>query len=263
MPLLLDQLNLTHSARDTSDMSSASRSDQGLASGCLERLNRREVHARGLAKILLPIEKVMKHNKKLSPKVQATRKNIISAAIECFRERGVQGSSVDLIAERAGVTKPTLYSHFGSKDNLFDAVVDAIKHQTGSSVWPTYNPDLPLLDQLITNFMAHLDTRLALKSRQLFRALLIELTRRGEEQPLNEDRPRVLELSQILDAAQAHGVIQTIDSTATAKVLMSMVKGQFFWPAVLGIEKTSVKKRKKDLETSLRAILTPMLVSSE
>lgn len=40
-----------------------------------------------------------------------------------FVERGVQSSSMDDIATAAGITKPVLYDHFGSKDRLLAAVV--------------------------------------------------------------------------------------------------------------------------------------------
>lgn len=40
-----------------------------------------------------------------------------------FAERGVQATSMEEIAERAGVTKPIVYDHFGSKDGLIAAVV--------------------------------------------------------------------------------------------------------------------------------------------
>jgi AcrR family transcriptional regulator len=43
---------------------------------------------------------------------------ILEAASELFYERGIRAVGVDAIAERAGVTKVTLYKQFGSKDGL-------------------------------------------------------------------------------------------------------------------------------------------------
>jgi len=42
----------------------------------------------------------------------------ISAADDLFYGEGVRATSMDAIAERAGVTKRTLYYHFRSKDDL-------------------------------------------------------------------------------------------------------------------------------------------------
>jgi AcrR family transcriptional regulator len=50
-------------------------------------------------------------------------RQLVAVADVVFAERGVASSSMEEIAERAGVTKPVLYDHFGSKDGLLAAVV--------------------------------------------------------------------------------------------------------------------------------------------
>jgi AcrR family transcriptional regulator len=45
-------------------------------------------------------------------------KRLLATASELFYHRGIHAVGVDLIAERAGTTKKTLYDRFGSKDNL-------------------------------------------------------------------------------------------------------------------------------------------------
>ncbi|MBW8705440.1 HTH-type transcriptional regulator YjdC [Streptomyces sp. MBT84] len=45
-------------------------------------------------------------------------RRIAAAAEELFYSRGITAVGVDLIAERSGVTKRTLYNQFGSKDHL-------------------------------------------------------------------------------------------------------------------------------------------------
>jgi AcrR family transcriptional regulator len=56
-------------------------------------------------------------------KSETTRQRIIDAAYECFWRAGYNRTSLDTIAERAGVTKRTLYSYFRSKDDLLAAVM--------------------------------------------------------------------------------------------------------------------------------------------
>ena len=53
-----------------------------------------------------------------------SREKILDAALEEFAEFGRAGSRVDRIAHRAGLNKAMLYYHFGSKDDLFTAVID-------------------------------------------------------------------------------------------------------------------------------------------
>jgi len=50
-----------------------------------------------------------------------TRERIISAASKLFYDQGIRAVSVDAVAERAGLTKRTLYYHFRSKDDLVAA----------------------------------------------------------------------------------------------------------------------------------------------
>ena len=54
-----------------------------------------------------------------------TREQIIIAADQLFYAGSVASVSMDRIAERAGVTKKTLYYHFRSKDDLLAAYVAA------------------------------------------------------------------------------------------------------------------------------------------
>lgn len=53
------------------------------------------------------------------------RRQILDAARALFVEQGYAATSVDQVVERAGVSKPTLYSHFGGKTELFAAVVQS------------------------------------------------------------------------------------------------------------------------------------------
>ncbi len=55
------------------------------------------------------------------------RERILWAAKEVMMEKGVDEASMDDVAACAGTTKPTVYAHFKSKDELFAAVADLIK----------------------------------------------------------------------------------------------------------------------------------------
>lgn len=58
------------------------------------------------------------------------RQNILAAAGRLFLERGVAATTIEHVAQDAGVSKQTIYAHFGDggdgvKDTLFRAMVDA------------------------------------------------------------------------------------------------------------------------------------------
>jgi TetR/AcrR family transcriptional regulator len=52
------------------------------------------------------------------------RKRLLKAAIQIFDRKGYAATSVREVAEMAGVTKPVVYYHFGSKEGLLVAILD-------------------------------------------------------------------------------------------------------------------------------------------
>ena len=55
---------------------------------------------------------------------QETREKLVNAAADLFYEQGINPTGIDRIVERSGLSKPTLYQHFRSKEDLVTAVVD-------------------------------------------------------------------------------------------------------------------------------------------
>src|SRR3984893_5189137 len=58
------------------------------------------------------------------PRGEIRRAQILDAAVEVFLENGYGGATIDLVVERAGASKATVYSFFGGKDGLFAAIVE-------------------------------------------------------------------------------------------------------------------------------------------
>jgi AcrR family transcriptional regulator len=52
------------------------------------------------------------------------RTKILEVALKIFASNGYAGASIQEIVDQAGVTKPTLYYHFESKEGLFQALID-------------------------------------------------------------------------------------------------------------------------------------------
>lgn len=66
----------------------------------------------------------LNYKPKPAVKKQIKRSRILSAAHDEFCDCGFDGTSMERLAERAGVSKPTLYQYFGDKEGLFAAVLD-------------------------------------------------------------------------------------------------------------------------------------------
>lgn len=76
-----------------------------------------------------------------------TRRDLLAAASEVFAERGFVATSIDQIAERAGMTKGAVYSNFDSKDDLLLAVMDEHLYATVEHLAGRSYPDRPIAAQ--------------------------------------------------------------------------------------------------------------------
>src|SRR5688500_1994302 len=70
-------------------------------------------------------------------------RQMLAEARRCFAERGFAAVSVDEIAAAVGVTKPMVYSYFGSKEGLFAAAVEQAGAELRASVARAAREDQP------------------------------------------------------------------------------------------------------------------------
>src|SRR5947207_15441341 len=54
----------------------------------------------------------------------ARRAQLVEVGRSLFAERGYEATSVEEIAERARVSKPLVYEHFGGKEGLYAVIID-------------------------------------------------------------------------------------------------------------------------------------------
>ncbi|GAB2528715.1 TetR/AcrR family transcriptional regulator [Paramicrobacterium agarici] len=64
-----------------------------------------------------------------------TRAAILDAARQLFRSGGFAATTVNAIAERAGVSAPTVYATFGSKASVARAIVEQIEESSRAAHW--------------------------------------------------------------------------------------------------------------------------------
>ena len=62
------------------------------------------------------------------------REQILDVAVQVFARQGFHGTSMNEVAEAAGVTKPVLYQHFDSKQDLYLALIDEIGKRMITSI---------------------------------------------------------------------------------------------------------------------------------
>jgi AcrR family transcriptional regulator len=74
---------------------------------------------------------------------------ILKKALELFSEKGYDATSVREICEAAGITKPTLYHFYGSKEGVYRAIVDGALERLQADVLLALSGEGSLHDRLV------------------------------------------------------------------------------------------------------------------
>lgn len=85
---------------------------------------------------------------------------ILAIAEEVFAERGYQLTTMEDVADRAGITKPVIYDYFGSKEGLLSATIARAREQLRAStvsVWSAQPPGTPMEDFFRSGVRAFFD----------------------------------------------------------------------------------------------------------
>jgi AcrR family transcriptional regulator len=88
------------------------------------------------------------------------RAQLVDVGRRLFAEKGFEGTSVEEIAAKAGVSKPVVYEHFGGKEGLYAVVVDReieilLERMTASLT--SHNPRL-LAEQAALALLEYIET---------------------------------------------------------------------------------------------------------
>ncbi|WP_458244417.1 TetR/AcrR family transcriptional regulator [Streptomyces sp. MAI_2237] len=116
---------------------------------------------------------------------RATRQRLLEAAVACLAEHGWAGSTVSVVAERAGVSRGAAQHHFPTREDLFTAAVEYVAEERSTAIRALF-PDGAGDDR-----RAVVAALVDLYTGPLFRAALHLWVAASNEEPL---RPRVTEL---------------------------------------------------------------------
>lgn len=161
------------------------------------------------------------------------REAIVQAAIAEFRENGFAGTSMDRVAAAADVSKRTVYNHFPSKDELFEAILAQMWERSHAQAEIRYDADGPLRAQLLAVLEQKMQMLDDASFIDLSRVAMAELMHTPERARALVDRLSEKEegLPQWLRAAQQHGRLRAgVDPQYAAHQLHGLVKSFAFWP---------------------------------
>lgn len=81
------------------------------------------------------------------------RRDIIDGARRVFFDKGFDGASMDEIARAAGVSKATIYAYFGSKEELFQTLVEVDRQKSAERLFE-FDAEYPEVGGLLTRIGA-------------------------------------------------------------------------------------------------------------
>ncbi len=162
------------------------------------------------------------------PKDLAKRQAILMAAKELFLQLGYEGSSMDAIAQEAGVSKLTVYNHFQDKENLFTA---AIEHH-GDSQLPPLDFDLKTdmaIETALYNIAIRFQNIIYSKEGLELHRLMCSMTQQNPQLVhnfYNAGPARVLKhMTRLLEQANQQHKLATPNSKLAAERFLSLFCG--------------------------------------
>lgn len=178
------------------------------------------------------------------PKDEDKRKSILKAAAKLFMKHGMAGTTMDDIAEKAGVSKLTVYNHFGRKEDLFDSVIRSkCEGHTGDHIFKGLNGKKPE-EELFTIGMAFIGLVYSPDAIALHRIIMSEGQKNPEMgQLFYAAGPESLfsRFVKYLEKVEKSGVYKFTDKRDAAGRFFCLFKGELHMRVLLGIE-TEPKK---------------------
>jgi AcrR family transcriptional regulator len=97
--------------------------------------------------------------KRVRMTAQQRREQLIGVGRTLFAERGYEAASIEEIAERAEVSKPVVYQHFGGKEGLYAVVVDREVQRLTSAIAGAFDAVHPRLvaEHAADAFLAYIE----------------------------------------------------------------------------------------------------------
>jgi AcrR family transcriptional regulator len=89
---------------------------------------------------------------------QSTEKIILEAAKEVFVEYGFDGSSMQKIADRAGINKALVHYYFRSKEKLFEATFKEVFYTLVPPLMDTIKKEIPFEKKIAVFVEKYIDT---------------------------------------------------------------------------------------------------------
>jgi AcrR family transcriptional regulator len=156
-------------------------------------------------------------------------REILEAARRVLARYGVQGTTVDRVADEAKVAKGTIYLYFDTKDELVHtAVLDGLREMVAETV-ASDDPSLPPLDRIRKLILAQLRIQASnqdfLKTLIIGNSLNVELESEAGREYMKVYAGHLDFVASVLQDAIDRGAVRRIDPHFAAFMLGEMLTG--------------------------------------
>lgn len=172
------------------------------------------------------------------PKDLGKRAAILDVAKRLFSQNGFDGVSMDQIAAEAGVSKLTVYSHFGDKESLFSSAIRAKCEEQMPSTLFLADLEGDLREQLTTIARAFFALVTSEESIAMHRMMMMPGTGDSHVRELFwQAGPQQVKdaFGEFLRARVARGELQVTDIARAASQFFCLIKGEMHMQMLCGM----------------------------
>ncbi|KAB2973351.1 MULTISPECIES: TetR/AcrR family transcriptional regulator [Streptomyces] len=157
---------------------------------------------------------------------RVTRQRLLEAAVACLAEHGWAGSTVSVVAERAGVSRGAAQHHFPTREDLFTAAVEYVAEERSTALRALFPEGASGDRQAVVAALVDLYTG------PLFRAALHLWVAASDEEQL---RPRVTELEARVGRETHRIAVELLDADESRPGVRESVQGLLDMARGLGL----------------------------
>ena len=175
---------------------------------------------------------------------------IIVAATDEFLIKGFDAASMHNIAERAEVSKRTLYKYYPTKDNLYHGLIDELLDQTDDMNNFEFSSDTSINAQIEQIICDKIELTLSDSFINISKIVLSELLKSRSPTPEQLERINKSEslfIKWVKEAQKDGKVTSEMEAEDIANQFHAIFKSEVYWPVLFGIkskDKLDIKKAK-------------------
>ncbi len=154
---------------------------------------------------------------------------LLDTTVEVFNRKGFDGTSMEDLSQRLGISKSAIYHHVSSKNQLLDIAVSRALDGLGAAMAHTKELEATAVEQL--EYLIRASVRVLVERKQ-FVTLLLRVRGNTEVERRALARRRAFDqyAASLVAAAEAEGAVRPdIDPAVTARLLFGMVNSLIEW----------------------------------